>query len=147
MFYVRNLHFEEGNKGFELDKRFGFVNEQQFALQDDWNEGAMYQKLCHVAMKHDIPVEGNGKGETQDMNAHFGKNTIFDFEVSPVKETIPSQRNVSNPWIGNGNSRMDAVSQANDTDKTQLSNGHCKQPKIIIWKIEPISNLIHGMEE
>ena len=65
MFYVRNLHFEEGNKCFELDKRFGFVNEQQFALEDDCNEEAMYQKVCHVAMKHDKPVESNSKGETQ----------------------------------------------------------------------------------
>ena len=94
LFYVRNLHFEEGSKCFQLNKMFGFVNEQQFALQADWNEGAMYQKLCHVAMKHDKPVEGNGKGETQDMNAPFGKKTDFDFEVNLVEETIPSQRNV-----------------------------------------------------
>ena len=63
------------------------------------------------------------------MNAPSGKKTDFDFKVSPVKETIPSHRNVSNPWIGNENSRMNAVSQANDTDKTQFSNGHRKQAK------------------
>ena len=56
------------------------MNEQQIALQDDWNED--------VAMKHVKPVEGNGKGETQDMNAPFGKKTDFDFQVSLVEETI-----------------------------------------------------------
>ena len=38
MFYVRNQHFQEEIK---MDEKFGFVNEQQFALQDNRNEGAM----------------------------------------------------------------------------------------------------------
>ena len=58
-----SLHFEEGNKCFELDKSYGIVHEQQFALQDDWNQEAMYQKVCHVAMKHDKPEESNAKCE------------------------------------------------------------------------------------
>ena len=63
-FYVINLLLEEGNKCFEFLKIYDFVHEQQFALQDDWNEGAMYQKLCHVAVKHDKPVEVNAKSIT-----------------------------------------------------------------------------------
>ena len=59
------------------------------------------------------------KGEKRDVNAPFGMKTDFDFEVSLVEETIPSHRNEWNPWIGKGNSRMDAVSQASDIDKTQ----------------------------
>ena len=107
----------------------------------------MYQTLCHVAVKHDKPVEGNAKGETRTMNAPFGKKTDFDFEVSLVEETIPSNNIVRNPWIGSGNSEMDAVSQANDTDKTQLSNGHRKQLEKRTWKIETTSNLTREMEE
>ena len=123
------------------------MHEQQYALQDNWNEGGMYLKLCHVAMKHDKPVEGKIEIEIQDMNASFGKKTDFDFEVSLVEETIPSQRNLWNPWIGNGNSGMDALSQANDIDKSQLSKGHHKQQKNRTWKVETIWNLIHEMEE
>ena len=123
------------------------MNEQQFALQDDWNERAMYQKLCHVAMKHDKPVEGNGKGETQDMNAPFGKKTDFDLVVSLVEETIQSNNNVWNHWTGNRNSGMDAVAQANGIEKTQLSHGHCKQQKKRVSTVERILNLRREMEE
>ena len=107
----------------------------------------MYQKLCHVAMKHEKPAKSNAKTETQVVNATFGKKTDFDFNESLLEETNLSHRNVWNHWIGNGNSGMDAVSQANDIDKTQLSKGHRKQLKKRIWKIEHNWNLIHGMEE
>ena len=42
---------------------------------------------------------------------------------------------------------MDAVSQANDIDETQLSNGHRKQLTKRSCKIEHNWNLIHGMED
>ena len=73
-----------------MDKSFKFVHEQQFALLDDWNEEAMYQKLCHNAMKHEKPVEGNVKSETQFMITTFGKEFDFYFKVSLAEETIPS---------------------------------------------------------
>ena len=117
-------------------------------LQFDYcNEEAMYRKLCHVAAKHDKPVECNVKGETRTMIATFGKKFDFDFKVILVEETIPSNNNVWNPRIGNGNSRMDAVAQANGMDKTQLSKGHRRRPKKQARKFEHTSNLLHGMVE
>ena len=147
MFHDSTLLLEEGNKCFEFDESYGFVHEQQFALLDDCNEEAMYRKLCHVAAKHDEPVECNAKGETRTMIATFGKKFDFDFKVSLVKETIPSNNNEWNPRIGNGNSGMDAVAQANGMDKTQLSKGHRKRPKKQARKFEHTSNLLHGMVE
>ena len=147
MFHDSTLLLEEGNKCFEFDKSYGFVHEQQFALLDDCNEEAMYRKLCHVAAKHDKPVECNAKGETRTMIATFGKKFDFDFKVSLVEETIPSNNNEWNPRIGNGNSGMDAVAKANGMDKTQLSKGHRKRPKKQAWKFEHTSNLLHGMVE
>ena len=147
MFHDSTLLLEEGNKCFEFDKSYGFVHEQQFALLDDCNEEAMYRKLCHVAAKHDEPVECNAKGETRTMIATFGKKFDFDFKVSLVEETIPSNNNEWNPRIGNGNSGMDAVAQANGMDKTQLSKGHRKRPKKQARKFEHTSNLSHGMVE
>ena len=123
------------------------MHEQQFALQEDWNEEAMYPKRCDSAMKLDKPLEGSAKCEPQTMIAPFGKKTDFDLVVSLFEGTIPSNTNVWNTWIGNGNSGMDAVSQANGIDKTQLSKGHRKRPKKRTWKIEPLSNMIHGMAE
>ena len=147
MFHDSTLYLEEGNKCFEFDKSYGFVQEQQFALLDDCNEEAMYRKLCHVAAKHDKPVECNAKGETRTMIATFGKKFDFDFKLSLVEETNPSNNDVWNPRIGNGNSGMDAVAQANGMDKTQLSKGHRKRPKRQAWKFEHNSNRLHGMVE
>ena len=147
MFHDSTLLLEEGNKCFEFHKSYGFVHEQQFALLDDCSEEAMYRKLCHVAAKHDKPVECNAKGETRTMIATFGKKFDFDFKVSLVEETIPSNNDVWNPRLGNGNSGMDAVAQANGMDKTQLSKGHCKRPKKRAWKFEHTSILLHGMVE
>ena len=42
---------------------------------------------------------------------------------------------------------MNAVSQANNIDETQLSKSHRKQQKKRIWKIETTWDLIQGMEE
>ena len=147
MFHDSTLLLEEGNKCFEFDKSYGFVHEQQFALLDDCSEEAMYRKLCHVAAKHDKPVECIAKGETRTMIATFGKKFDFDFKVSLVEETIPSNNDVWNPRLGNGNSGMDAVAQANGMDKTQLSKGHRKRPKKRAWKFEHTSILLHGMVE
>ena len=144
-FYASKLLLEEGNKCFEFVKWYGFVHEKQFVLQHDWNEGVMYQKQCHVEMKDGKTVKDNARDDKQTMNATFGRKSDFDFEINLVEEAIPSPRNAWNTWIGNGNSGMDAVSQANDIDKTQLSKGHRKQQKKRTWKIEPLSNLIHGM--
>ena len=147
MFYAVTLLLEEGNNYLELNKSYGFVNEQQFALHENLNGTAMHRRLCHGAAKHDKPVKSNAKGETQTMNATFERKSDFDFEINLVEETIPSHRNAWNTWIGNGNSGMDAVSQANGIDKTQLRKGHRKQLMKRIWKIEHNWNLIHGMEE
>ena len=39
------------------------------------------------------------------------------------------------------------MAQATGIDKTQLSKGHRKRSKQRTWKIEPISNLLHEMNE
>ena len=147
VFYDITLLLEEGNKCYEFVKSYDFVNEQRYTLPEDLNEIVMYQKLCHVAMKHEKPAKSNAKTETQVVNATFGKKTNFDFKESLLEETIPSHSSIWNPWNGNGNSGMDAVAQANVIDETQLSNGHRKQLKKRSWKIEHNWNLIQEMEE
>ena len=127
--------------------QIGFVHDQQYTLQDDWNEEVVYQKLCHVAKKDDKPIEGNAKCGTHNVNALFGKKTDFVLIVRLIEETIQSNDNVWNPWIGNGNSGIDAVSQANDIDETQMSKDHRKQPKKRTWTIETTWTLIQEMDE
>ena len=145
--YDITLLLEERNKCYEFVKSYDFVNEQRYTLQEDLNEIVMHRKQFHVAMKHEKPAKSNAKTETQVVNATFGKKTDFDFKESLLEETNLSHRNEWNHWIGNGNSGMDAVAQANDIDKTQLSKGHRKQLKKRIWKIEHNWKLMQEMAE
>ena len=105
------------------------MNEQNFALHEKLNEIAMYQKLSRVAVKHDSFLNDNTKGEKQSMKALFGNRNDFYFKLSLIEETMPSQSNVGNNWIGNGNSEIDGVAQSIDLDKIQWRNGHRKHPK------------------
>ena len=107
----------------------------------------MNQNQCNVAMKDGKPAKGNAKCETQTMNATIGKKTDFDSKVSLVEGTIPSNSNIKNLWIGNENSGMDAVAQANGINKILLSERHRKQQKKTIWKIDTTWNMIQCMEE
>ena len=86
VFYAGTLLLEERNKCFEMDKSFGFVNEQPFALQDYWKEEAMHQQICHGAVKQDKTVEGNARSETRTMNSTYGKKSEIDFKVSLLKK-------------------------------------------------------------
>ena len=87
----------------------------------------MYQKVCHVAMKHDKPVNGDAKSETQTVNATFAKKSDFDLKVSLVEETFPNDSNVWNHWTGNGNSGIDAVAHANKIDRTATASDRRKE--------------------
>ena len=60
---------------------------------------------------------------------------------------IPNDSENRNNWLGNGNSGMDAVAQANPNAYTQLSTGHSKQFEKRAWKFEPISIRFHGRNE
>ena len=63
-----SLLLDEGNKCFDFAKSYGFVHEQQLAIEDHWNEGPINQKLCHAAMNRGTPVEGYVKFQTRTMN-------------------------------------------------------------------------------
>ena len=71
--------------------------------------------------------------------------TNFNFNLN--EETSPSDSIVWNHWTGTRNSGKDAVAQAKDIDKTQLSKGHRKRPKKRTWTIETTWNMLHGVEE
>ena len=64
-----------------------------------------------------------------------------------LDKIIPNDSENCNNWLGNGNSGMDAVAQANPNVHTQLSTGHSKHFEKRAWKFEPISFRLHGMNE
>ena len=92
------------------------MSKQPFALQDDWNQESMYQKLCRGTMRLDEPLDRNTKRETPSMNAPFGKKFNVDFKVKLFQEIIPKDSTEWNHSNGDGNSGMDAVAQANGID-------------------------------
>ena len=79
----------------------------------------MHSKFCQE-LKECI-----NKNESQARKVPFGKKADYDFKGSLVEETIPSDSKKWNHWVGNRNSGMDALVQANDIDRTQ----HRKQQK------------------
>ena len=81
-------------------------------------------------MKPDKFLNRNIKSETAAMNAPFGKKLHFDFMVSFVEETNPSDGYVLNHWTGKRMFGMNAVAKAIGIDKTQLDSGHRKQRTI-----------------
>ena len=60
---------------------------------------------------------------------------------------FPNDSENRNNWLGNGNSGMDAVAQANPHVYTQLSSGHGKQFEKRAWKFEHSSIRFHGRNE
>ena len=88
MVYDKHLLIEEGTKRSGLNKSYGFVKEQQCALQEDSDEIATYQKLCYSALKQDKPVKDDTKSETQTTIAPFGKKIDFDVKEGLVEEPM-----------------------------------------------------------
>ena len=119
---------------------------KRFARRENLNEATEHKETCFGTMKHELPVKNEIKSETRAMDAPFGKETDFDFKES-LKETIMNDIKVWKHLTGNGNSRMDVVVQANDINKTQLSNGHPWQLKKRTSKNNPNWNPMHGKDK
>ena len=66
-----------------------------------------------------------------------------------LDKIFPNDSEKCNNWIGNGNSGMDAVAQANPNayTKLKLSNGHRKHFEKRLLKVEHSTNLLYGMVE
>ena len=58
---------------------------------------------------------------------------------------ISNESENCNNWLGNGNSGMDAVAQANTNVYTQLSNGHRNRFEKRAWKFEHSSYILDEM--
>ena len=77
----------------------------------------------------------------------FRRKHDVELKEELLDKIIPNDSENCNNWLGNGNSGMDAVAQANPNVHTQLSTGHSKQFEKRAWKFEPISIQLHGMNE
>ena len=144
---VNTLTFEEGKKCSQLDRENGFVNECQIELHEVPSGKAIYRRHFSGLLERDQPAEENARNGTTSVNVSFGRKHDVDLKEKMPDKIIPNDSENRNNWLGNGNSGMDAVAQANPNAYTQLSSGHRKQFEKRVLKCEHSSNLLHGMFE
>ena len=144
---VNTLTLEEVKRCSQLERDFEFVNKCQIELHEVPRGKAIYRRPAGGLLKRDQPAEENASNERKAVNVSFGGKEDVGFSEKLLDKIIPNDRENCNTWIGNGNSGMDAVAQANPNAYTQLRNGHRKQIEKRAWKFEHTSNLLHGMVE
>ena len=144
---VNALTLEEGKKCSQLDREIVFVNKCQIELHEVPRGKAIYRRLFGGLLKRDHPAEENVSNERKTVYVSFGRKHDVGLNEKLLDKIIPNDREICNNWLGNGNSGMDAVAQANPNAYTQLRNGHRKQIEKRAWKFEHTSNLLHGMVE
>ena len=144
---VNTLTLEEGKKCSQLDREKGFVNECQIELHEVPSDKAIYRRHFSGLLERDQPAEENARNGTTSVNVSFGRKHDLDLKEKMPDKIIPNDSENRNNWLGNGNSGMDAVAQANPNAYTQLSSGHRKQFEKRVLKCEHSSNLLHGIFE
>ena len=144
---VNTLTLEEGRKCSQMDIVVEFVKECQLELHQDSRGKAMYRRHLSGLLECYQTSIDNAKNGTNAVNMSFGRKGVVELKEKLLDKIIPNDSENCNNWLGNGNSGMDAVAQANPNVYTQLSTGHSKQFEKRAWKFEQTSNLLHGMVE
>ena len=144
---VNTLTLEEGKKCSQLDRESGFVNECQIELHEVPRGKAIYRRHFSGLLERDQPAEENASNGTTSVNVSFGRKHDVDLKEKMPDKIIPNDSENCNNWLGNENSGMDAVTQANPNAYTQLSSSHGKQFEKRAWNFEHTSNLLHAMVE
>ena len=85
--------------------------------------------------------------ETKAVKMSFWSKHDVELKEKLLDKIIPNDSENCSNWLGNGNSGMDAVAQANPNVHTQLNTGQSKQFEKRAWKFEPISIRLHGRNE
>ena len=144
---VNTLTLEEGRKCSQMNIVVEFLKECQLELHQDSRGKAIYRRHLSGLLDCYQPSIDNAKNGTNAVNMSFVRKDDLELKEKLLDKIIPNDSENCNNWLGNGNSVMDAVAQANSNAYTQLRNSHCKQIEKRAWKFEHTSNLIHGMVE
>ena len=146
---VNTLTHEEGRKCSQMNKMIEFVKECQVELHEYSRGKAMYRRHSSDLSERNQPPKDNASDEIKAVKMSFWRKHDVELKEKLLDEIIPNDRENCNNWLGNGNSGMDAVAQANPNayTKPKLSNGHRKQFEKRVLKFEHTSKLLHGMNE
>ena len=142
---VNTLTLEEGKRCSQLDREIGFVNECQIELHEVPRGKTIYRRPLGGLLEQDKPAEENASNETKFVIVLFGRRHDVELKEKMPDKFISNESENCNNWLGNGNSGMDAVAQANTNVYTQLSNGHRNQFEKRAWKFEHSSYILDEM--
>ena len=144
---VNTLTLEEGRKCSQLEKVVGFVKECQIELHDDSRGKPIYQRHSSDLLEHNQPSKDNASDGTKAVKMSFWRKHDVELKENLLDKINPNDSENCSNWLGNGNSGMDAMTQANPNVYTQLSSGHSKQFEKRAWKFEHNSYLLDEMDE
>ena len=146
-FAAKTLTLEEGKRCSQMNKVVKFVKECQIELHEVPRGKAIYRRHFSGLLERIQPSEENARIERKAVIVSVGRKHDVGLDEKLLDKIIPNSRENCNNWLGNGNSGMDAVAQANPKAYTQLRNGQSKQFEKRAWKFEPISIRLHGRNE
>ena len=134
---VNTLTLEEGRKGSQMNKMVEFVKECQVELHGYSRGKAMYRRHSSNLSERNQPYKDNASDGAKAVKMSFWRKHDVELKEKLLDKIISNDSEHCNNWLGNGNSGMDAVAQANRNVHTQLSTGHSKQFEKRAWKFEP----------
>ena len=141
---AKTLTLEEVKKCSQLDRKIGFMSKWQIKLHEVPSGVAMYRRHSSDLLERNQPYKD--KASDGAMAVIWRKHDV-ELKEKLLDKIIPNDRENCNNWLGNGNSGMDAVAQANPNVFTQRSSGHGKQLEKRAWKFEHSSYLMDEMDE
>ena len=153
-FAAKTLTLEEVKRCSQLEKVVGFVKEclRYIAFPLELHGGSrgvpVYQRhTSSDLLERNQPSKDNASDETKAVKMSFWSKHDVELKEKLLDKIIPNDSENCSNWLGNGNSGMDAVAQANPNVHTQLNTGQSKQFEKRAWKFEPISIRLHGRNE
>ena len=153
-FAAKTLTLEEGKRCSQLEKVVGFVKEclRYIAFPLELHGGSrgvpVYQRhTSSDLLERNQPSKDNASDETKAVKMSIWSKHDVELKEKFLDKIIPNDSENCSNWLGNGNSGMDAVAQANPNVHTQLNTGQSKQFEKRAWKFEPISIRLHGRNE
>ena len=111
----------------ELDREIECVNECQIDHHEIPSGIAINRRPFSCLLEHHQPTKENTSNETKAVYVSFGRKHDVDLNEQLLDKIISNDSENCNKWLGNGNSAMDAVEQADPNAYPHLSNGHRKQ--------------------
>ena len=124
-----------------------FVNKCQIELHEVPRGKAIYRRHPSDLLERNRPYKNNASDGAKAVKVSFWRKHDVELKEKLTDKIDPNDSENCNNWLGNGNSGMDAVAQANPKAYTQLSIDHRKQSKKRAWNFEHSSNLLHEMVE